>query len=397
MKLVAARDITVADLPYISNPFFAKNDVRDAYCGGFTSIHNLNEFVPWQWRNYQQGLDELLKKIDKMEVCLVYSMKLPFLGVVYWQQDPDSPNNPQKGRWVASLSGINQYANLQGIVSSAYSKNMVPQTHSQQSSLQSSTAKTVVNQGFENSVEGGSRKTLSQRPVMAKPAEAERGDHVLQEATAFKQADFASTYSMRLSQTPAETNDVVGTALTAGGLRTGLGLSRGTVVSSSGERVVPDNEAVLSRLSQPGGLVATEGNQVLKFNGKLSNPTHPLFKHGPDVTDQYIYDRVANELVAKNRTGLRTAFNDRAQMESAISETFSLKQKEINAWIASNPKAGIPRAFEANPGMGNLGRGYEVTTKGGPVVPINQSMPNVNLVLIPDGKGSFLIHTAHPF
>ncbi len=149
MRLVAARDITVADLPYISNPFFAKNDVRDAYCGGFTSIHNLNEFVPVQWRNYQQGLDELLKKIDKMEVCLVYSMKLPFLGVVYWQQDPDYPNNPQKGRWVASLSGINQYENLQGIVSSAYSKNMVPQTHSQQRTLSSNVVKAVDNQGLK--------------------------------------------------------------------------------------------------------------------------------------------------------------------------------------------------------------------------------------------------------
>ncbi len=149
MRLVAARDITVADLPYISNPFFAKNDVRDAYCDGFTSIHNLNEFVPAQWRNYQQGLDELLKKIDKMEVCLVYSMKLPFLGVVYWQQDPDYPNNPQKGRWVASLSGINQYENLQGIVSSAYSKIMAPQTHSQQRSLSRNVVKTVDNQGLK--------------------------------------------------------------------------------------------------------------------------------------------------------------------------------------------------------------------------------------------------------
>lgn len=160
---------------------------------------------------------------------------------------------------------------------------------------------------------------------------------------------------------------------------------------------VANSEPALSCLSQPYGLMATEGNQVVNLNGKLSNPTHPPFKHSPDVTDQYIYNRVANELVAKKRTGLRTAFNDRAQMEDAIAETFSLQQKEINAWIASNPKAGITEAFEANPGMGNLGRGYEVTTKGGPIVPITQSMPNVKLVLIPDGKGSYFIHTAHPF
>ncbi|MEJ2694483.1 MAG: hypothetical protein P8166_16000 [Candidatus Thiodiazotropha sp.] len=152
-----------------------------------------------------------------------------------------------------------------------------------------------------------------------------------------------------------------------------------------------------SRLSQPGGLMATEGNRVARFDGKLSNPTHPLYKHGPDVTDQYIYNRVVNELVAKNRTGLRTAFNDRIQMETAIAETFSLKQKEIDNWLASNPKAGVPQSFQANPGLGNLGRGYEVTAKGGPIVPISKSMPNVNLVLIPDGKSSYLIHTAHPF
>ncbi len=273
MRLVAARDITVADLPYISNPFFAKNDVRDAYCDGFTSIHNLNEFVPAQWRNYQQGLDELLKKIDKMEVCLVYSMKLPFLGVVYWQQDPDYPNNSQKGRWVASLSGINQYANLQGIVSSAYSKIMVPQTHSQQASLQSSTAKAVVNQGFENSVEGGRRNFLGQKQVMARPEEAERGDHVLQEATAFKQTDFASTYSMRLSQTPAETNDVVGTALTAGGLRTGLGLSKGTVVSSAGGRVVPNTELSVRARAKVGDQLFEDINPTLRLGADANQKT----------------------------------------------------------------------------------------------------------------------------
>ncbi len=211
MRLVAARDITVADLPYISNPFFAKNDVRDAYCGGFTSIHNLNEFVPVQWRHYQQGLDELLKKIDKMEVCLVYSMKLPFLGVVYWQQDPDYPNNSQKGRWVASLSGINQYANLQGIVSSAYSKIMVPQTHSQQASLQSSTAKAVVNQGFENSVEGDTCKSLPKKQVMTKPEKESLtlGGETGKLPAAFRQTEFASSYEERISKTPAIDNVVV--------------------------------------------------------------------------------------------------------------------------------------------------------------------------------------------
>ncbi|WP_255370378.1 RNase A-like domain-containing protein [Roseateles sp. YR242] len=154
-----------------------------------------------------------------------------------------------------------------------------------------------------------------------------------------------------------------------------------------------------SRLAQPGGLMATEGNQVARADGSLAT-THPLAKHGPDVTDQYIHDRVATELVKKDgtlRPGSRTAFNDRAQMEDAIAETINLRQNDIDTWLASGPRPGVPEAFTADPGMGNLGRGYQVTTKGGSIVPISQPMPNVNLVLIPDGNGGWLIHTAHPF
>ena len=152
-------------------------------------------------------------------------------------------------------------------------------------------------------------------------------------------------------------------------------------------------------MAQPSGLNATEGAQVVRDDGRLAT-THPLEKHGPDVTDQYIYDRVATELVKKDgtlRPGLRTAFNDRGQMEDAIAETINLRQNDIDVWMASGPRPGVPEPFTAVPGMGNLGRGYQVTTKGGPIVPINQPMPNVNLVLIPDGNGGWLIHTAHPF
>lgn len=136
---------------------------------------------------------------------------------------------------------------------------------------------------------------------------------------------------------------------------------------------------------------------MTRFDGRLSNPTHPLSKHGPDVTDQYIYDRVANELASKSRLGLRTAFSDRAQMEFAISEALSTRRNDIASWLASNPRAGVPEAFAANPGLGNIGRGYEIVSKGGPIVSITRSMPNINVVLIPDGSGGFKIHTAHPF
>ncbi len=372
MRLVAARDITVADLPYISNPFFAKNDVRDAYCDGFTSIHNLNEFVSVQWRHYQQGLDELLKKIDKMEVCLVYSSKRPFLGVVYWQQDPDYPNNPQKGRWVASLSGINQYENLQGIVSSAYSKSMVPQTHSQQASLQSSTAKAVVNQGFENSVEGGRRNFLGQKQVMARPEEAERGDHVLQEATAFKQTDFASTYSMRLSQTPAETNDVVGTALTAGGLRSGLGLSRGTVVSSAGERVVPDKTP----------LIESESGGTLIFHENLDG--HTIRRH-VGKTDEQLLQRLDAEpdiLGSSTYPDLETA-------QRAVGDVLSRNRDSVQDWLVNSPK---PRLTL------NETLDYEV----GRVIPqgatVSQASNKSFVLLVKDplAPNGYRVHTSFP-
>ena len=84
-------------------------------------------------------------------------------------------------------------------------------------------------------------------------------------------------------------------------------------------------------------------------------------------------------------------------MENSIAETLAQNKSEINAWIASGPRAGVPKPFDANPSMGNLGRGFEVITPGGPVIPINRPMQNVNLVLISDGKGGYLIHTAHPF
>ncbi len=378
MRLVAARDITVADLPYISNPFFAKNDVRDAYCGGFTSIHNLNEFVPVQWRHYQQGLDELLKKIDKMEVCLVYSMKLPFLGVVYWQQDPDYPNNPQKGRWVASLSGINQYANLQGIVSSAYSKSMVPQTHSQQSSLQSSTAKAVVNQGFESRTEGSRRKFLGQKQVTARPEEAERGDHVLQEATAFKQTDFASTYSIRLSQTPAETNDVVGTALTAGGLRSGLGLSRGAVVSSAGGRVVP-NPKVNLYSAAPGPVNFMKGSDRFYLNASKRPDVDPdgyfdVVAHGspnkiqietpngPELVDHRTASRLIEQQPGYNGQNIRLFSCSTGACDTGFAQNLANKLNvEVQAptdllWAYPNGKTLVaPKAPNGQPNLNSLG------------------------------------------
>jgi len=150
-------------------------------------------------------------------------------------------------------------------------------------------------------------------------------------------------------------------------------------------------------LSQPGGLSATEGARLVKPNGKLTKPTHPLERHGPNVSDEFIINRVQTELIDKGRSGVRTRFDDRATMESVIAGSIQANQKSINAWLASNPKAGVPKAFEHNPEQGNLGRGFEVSSSGNSVVKVTRSLENVNTVLIPDGKGGYLIHTAHPF
>ena len=161
------------------------------------------------------------------------------------------------------------------------------------------------------------------------------------------------------------------------------------------ENLIPDNSS--TTLSQAGGLNATEGARVVKPNGKLTKPTHPLERHGPDVSDQFVIDRVQKELVDKGRTGIRTKFNDRSVMESTIADTIQANRNAIDEWLASKPKTGVPKAFEHNPGIGNLGTGFETSKAGNGVVKVNKPLENINLVLIPDGKGDFLIHTAHPF
>ena len=84
-------------------------------------------------------------------------------------------------------------------------------------------------------------------------------------------------------------------------------------------------------------------------------------------------------------------------MESSISEAIQANQKSIDDWLTSNPKVGMTKGFPHNPGVGDLGTGIEVSPTGNGVVKVNRPLENVNVVLIPDGKGSYLIHTAHPF
>ena len=152
-----------------------------------------------------------------------------------------------------------------------------------------------------------------------------------------------------------------------------------------------------SALSQPGGLKATEGARVTKSNGTLSNPTHPLNKHGPDVSNDYVENRVQKELIDKGRSGVRTKFDDRAVMESTIADTINANDEAISNWLNSNPRTGVPKAFEYNPDIGNIGTGFEVSADGTSVVKVTKPLEKVKVVLIPDGNGKYFIHTAHPF
>ena len=151
-----------------------------------------------------------------------------------------------------------------------------------------------------------------------------------------------------------------------------------------------------TQLSQPGGLKSTEGTRLTKPSGQQTNPTHPLTKHGPDASDTYLKDRVQSELIDKGKTqGRRTRFDDRAVMEEALAKVKLAKQAEINAWLRTNPPAGAVKPFSADPNMGNLGTGFEVGP-GGTIRQVQQSLTEVNLVLMSDGNGGYVIHTAHP-
>lgn len=84
-------------------------------------------------------------------------------------------------------------------------------------------------------------------------------------------------------------------------------------------------------------------------------------------------------------------------MEPVIGDAIQVNQDSINKWLASNPKPGVPKTFEYNPKQGNLGIGFEVSKAGNSVVKVAGNLDKVNTVLLPDGKGSYLIHTVHPF
>jgi hypothetical protein len=168
-------------------------------------------------------------------------------------------------------------------------------------------------------------------------------------------------------------------------------------------------------LSQQGGLGATEGTRLQQpGRGNLKNkqgpvdlgkPSHPLEKHGPgpDLAVDPEIARVSGgptlaELEARVTSGevkTSTQFLDRAQMETSIAKTIKGNEAKINEWLADNPAEGVKEPFTYDPKMGNLGRGFE-RAPGGGAQPITGPLEGVRVILISDGRGGYIIQTAHP-
>ncbi|MEP0857721.1 RNase A-like domain-containing protein [Trichocoleus sp. DQ-U1] len=157
-------------------------------------------------------------------------------------------------------------------------------------------------------------------------------------------------------------------------------------------------EGAHTQLSQPGGLMATEGKQipVPMKNGQygpeaLGPKAHPLKEHGPGKDLAEVEKRLHDNPNMKQAT----KFTDRATMETAIGKTIDAKKAEIEAWLKTNPPAGVNKSFDHSPGLGNLGQGY-YRSPTGTVEAIPTELHNVRVVLKSDGKGGYVIQTAFP-
>jgi len=138
---------------------------------------------------------------------------------------------------------------------------------------------------------------------------------------------------------------------------------------------------------------------------EAGDPSHPLERHGPGpdlAADPEIAavseGPTAAELEARVVDGevrQSTQFLDRAQMETSIARTIQGREAAINDWLATDPAEGTNRAFDYDPRMGNLGRGFE-RAPGGGAQPIAGPLNGVRVVLKSNGQGGYIIQTAHP-
>ncbi|WP_218082585.1 RNase A-like domain-containing protein [Anthocerotibacter panamensis] len=155
------------------------------------------------------------------------------------------------------------------------------------------------------------------------------------------------------------------------------------------EKVLDRPHGQYTKLSQPGGLKATEGRQIFNSKGKLDAPSHPLKEHGPDKPLAEVEQRVIDG------KQVATKFIDRIKMEPAIGEAIEAKKDEIVVWLSTSPKAGKTQAFDCAPGLGNLGKGYHRTSSN-IVEVIPYSLSNVRIIIKADGHGGYVIQSAFP-
>ena len=168
--------------------------------------------------------------------------------------------------------------------------------------------------------------------------------------------------------------------------------------SDADDETSNDDPPPFTKLSQLGGLKATEGTQIRKSDGTLGPASHPLDSHGPDkplnVADGP--NSVEQRMIDNTNMMNSTKFMDRATMETAIGKAIDANATNISNWLSTSPPAGrnMP-AFDHDPGMGNLGSGFSRPARGAPYSP-SGPLSSVTTVLKSNGVGGYVIQTAFP-
>jgi hypothetical protein len=157
-------------------------------------------------------------------------------------------------------------------------------------------------------------------------------------------------------------------------------------------------EGANSPLAQPGGLMATEGDRIPLADGGLSEPSHALREHGPDVDPNWL-----RGMARTSGSGMAAKYTDRAVMEAVTGEALAAAQPQIDAWLAGNPAPGSNLPLPSyDAGRGNLGQGFYRNPATGVVEPMPATMPltHVRIVLKATGLGPparpFIIQTSYP-
>ncbi len=150
-------------------------------------------------------------------------------------------------------------------------------------------------------------------------------------------------------------------------------------------------EGAHTRLSQPGGLSATEGTRIPNPDGTLGPRSHPLEEHGPDADPNYL-----KNMVRSGGSKVAAKFNDRAVMETVIAEAIDADVTKITNWLATKPVAGERLGLYFSPKRGNLGTGFYKVGDKTIEIPANVSLENITVVLKADGAGGYIIQSAYP-